>query len=200
MPYLPEAVTAIRGQTLSPREIVAVVGSSHDGTREYLHSQPDIRVIEQSGVGLATARNVALKVVKYPLVAFCDHDDLWHPTKLEKQVAVITQFSTPATCIVSFEEFSERGPATRTDAQFGHVATLGWTLSALLAHRDVFTAIGPFDPALGFGCDTDWFRTSPTIKYPLRRRGPRPDAQAPPFLQSKSRLKDEPRGDVQDDP
>ena len=52
MPYLREAVAAIRRQTLLPREIVAVVGCSEDGTPEYLRSEPDIRVIEQSGVGL----------------------------------------------------------------------------------------------------------------------------------------------------
>ncbi|MEO5756658.1 MAG: hypothetical protein ABIQ51_07355, partial [Mesorhizobium sp.] len=40
----------------------------------------------------------------------------------------------------------------------GQVPRLGWTPSALLAHRDVFTAVGGFDPALGMGCDTDWFR------------------------------------------
>jgi glycosyltransferase involved in cell wall biosynthesis len=155
MPYLPDAVATIRRQTLLPHEIIAVVGRSDDGTLEYLRSAPDIRVIEQSGIGLAEARNSALAAVKCPLVAFCDHDDLWHPAKLEKQVAVVGQFAAPAACIVNFEEFSE------PDAVIGpsrDVPTLAWTPSALLAHRDVFMSVGAFDPALGLGCDTDWFR------------------------------------------
>ena len=158
MPYLREAVAAIRRQTLLPREIVAVVGRSEDGTPEYLRSQPDIRVIEQSGVGLGAARNAALEAVRSPLVAFCDHDDVWDPAKLEKQVAVLAQFSAPAACIVNFAEFFEKGAGIRTASLFGDIPTPGWTPSALLAHREVFESIGPFDPELGLACDADWFR------------------------------------------
>ena len=158
MPFLPDAVAAIRRQTLLPHEIVAVVGASRDGTLKYLRSAADIRVIEQSGIGLAAARNVALQTVRCPLIAFCDHDDLWHPAKLEKQVAVVSQFSSPAACIVNFEEFSEIDAAKPHADPFWDVPTLAWTPSALLAHRDVFTSVGLFDPALGLGCDADWFR------------------------------------------
>jgi glycosyltransferase involved in cell wall biosynthesis len=158
MPYLPEAIAAIRRQTLLPSEIVAMVGSSEDGTLEYLRSERGIRVVEQSGLGLAAARNAALEAVESPFVAFCDHDDLWHPAKLEKQAAVIAQFNAPAACIVNFEEFSDGPSAHQPTNLSGGVPRLGWTPSALLAHRDVFTAVGPFDPALGLGCDTDWFR------------------------------------------
>jgi glycosyltransferase involved in cell wall biosynthesis len=156
MPFLPDAVTAIRRQTLLPHEIVAIVGPSEDSTLEYLRSVRNIHVIEQSGIGLAAARNAALQAVRCSLIAFCDHDDLWHPTKLEKQVAVVSQFSSPAACIVNFEEFSETGATNQSAASF--VPTLAWTPSALLAHRDVFRSVGLFDPALGLGCDADWFR------------------------------------------
>ena len=37
--------------------------------------------------GPASARNFGLSSVKTPLVAFCDVDDLWHPQKLELQLA-----------------------------------------------------------------------------------------------------------------
>ena len=158
MPYLREAVAAIRRQTLSPREIVAVVGCSEDGTPEYLRSQPDIHVIEQSGVGLGAARNAALEAVRSPLVAFCDHDDLWDRAKLEKQVAVLAQFSAPAACIVNFAEFFEKGAGIRTASLFADIPTPAWTPSALLAHREVFASIGSFDPELGLACDVDWFR------------------------------------------
>jgi glycosyltransferase involved in cell wall biosynthesis len=171
MPHLPEAIAAIHRQTLLPREIVAIVGSSEDGTLEYLRSDLNIRVIEQSGVGLAAARNTALQAVKCPLAAFCDHDDVWHPAKLEKQVAVIRQFSMPAACIVNFEEFSESGPAMRSDL-LSDVPTLAWTPSALLAHRNVYASIGPFDPALGHGCDTDWFRRLRQSDIPCGVAGP----------------------------
>ena len=37
--------------------------------------------------GPAAVRNFALAYVTTPLVAFCDVDDLWHPLKLERQLA-----------------------------------------------------------------------------------------------------------------
>jgi len=37
--------------------------------------------------GPAAVRNFALSRVSTPLVAFCDVDDLWHPLKLERQLA-----------------------------------------------------------------------------------------------------------------
>ena len=36
--------------------------------------------------GPADARNLGISHVSTPLTAFCDIDDLWHPSKLEKQV------------------------------------------------------------------------------------------------------------------
>jgi glycosyltransferase involved in cell wall biosynthesis len=125
---------------------------------DYLRSQPDIRVFEQAALGLAAARNAALAAVTGPLIAFCDHDDLWHPAKLEKQVAVLANFSAPSACIVNFEESPRRGPIEPVPGLFCNVPTPAWTPSALLAHREVFRSIGPFDPALDLGCDTDWFR------------------------------------------
>jgi glycosyltransferase involved in cell wall biosynthesis len=166
MPHLQEAVAAIRQQTLSPHEIVAVVGRSNDGTLEYLRSEPGIRVLEQSDVGLAAARNAALEAAKCPLLAFCDHDDLWHPAKLEKQVAVVSQFSAPGACIVNFKEFSKADSTEPTADLLRDVPTLAWTPSALLAHREVFRAVGPFDPTLGLGCDVDWFRRLRQLDIP----------------------------------
>lgn len=158
MPYLPEAVAAIRRQSLPPREIVALVGPSDDGTLAFLRSEPGIRVIGQPGFGLAAARNAALQAATCPLIAFCDHDDVWYPAKLEKQAAVLAQFAAPAACIVNFEEFADGAAAAPGAGRFEGVPTLGWTPSALLAHRDVYAAVGPFDPALGLACDADWFR------------------------------------------
>src|SRR5262249_27238140 len=84
--------------------------------------------------------------------------DLWHPAKLEKQVAVLSQFSAPGACITNFQEFSDGVPTQPIADFYRSLPTLAWTPSALLAHRDVFASVGPFDAALGLGCDSDWFR------------------------------------------
>lgn len=47
----------------------------------------------KDGLGPAAARNDALARVCTPLVAFCDIDDLWHPQKLDHQLAFHTNQS-----------------------------------------------------------------------------------------------------------
>lgn len=58
-----------------------------DDPRFLLYKNPD----QQLSPGPASARNYGLSLVTSDLVAFCDIDDLWHPSKLEIQVeALIT--------------------------------------------------------------------------------------------------------------
>ncbi|MBX9773735.1 MAG: glycosyltransferase family 2 protein [Xanthobacteraceae bacterium] len=158
--YLPAALHCIRRQTLAPAEIVAVVGPSTDGTLDFLQAQDDVRVLTQAEAGLAGARNQGVEAARSDLIAFLDHDDLWHPRKLAAQAAVLALFTQPATCITNFRTVHD---ADGTDpAQIivprHQIPRMGWTPSALMAHRDVFGSVGRFDPALGIGCDTDWFR------------------------------------------
>lgn len=152
--FLPEALRCLREQTLAPQEIVAVVGPSTDGTLDYLAAQPDVRTVEQVGSGLANARNQAVVLASGSFLAFYDHDDLWEARKLELQRRAVDLFAKPGCAITYFELFSGDRPNSSDRRQ----PRLGWTPSALFAHRDLVEAIGPFDPDLGFGCDSDWFR------------------------------------------
>lgn len=152
--HLPAALASLRRQTLPPSEVVAIVGRSTDGTLEFLAAQPDVRVVEQTGSGLARARNQGLAEARGELVAFLDHDDLWQPRKLARQVEVLALFARPGACVTGLVELADGAPAAGDE----RLARLGWTPSALLAHRAVFERLGGFDPALGIGCDTDWFR------------------------------------------
>lgn len=158
--YLPAALASIRAQTLPAAEIVAVVGASADGTADYLRVQDDVRVVVQSGEGLAAARNQAVTEAREPFLAFLDHDDLWHERKLEMQAKAIELFVSPAASITNFRLVRDTGSADPTvvDRSDDALPRLGWTPSALLFQRDVFHRIGGFDPSLGMGCDTDWFR------------------------------------------
>jgi glycosyltransferase involved in cell wall biosynthesis len=159
MRHLPAALASLRRQTLTPVETIAVVGASEDGTLAYLTAQPGVRAIAQVGDGLAQARNQGLAATRGELIAFLDHDDLWHPRKLEIQTEVLDQFARPGACITQFRTVREGG--TDDPVQFPR---LGWTPSALVAHREVFATVGGFDPGTDMGCDTDWFRR-------LRRSG-----------------------------
>ena len=73
-------------QTLQPAEILVLDDGSRDSTVSILDSyQPRITVIQRQNRGVAAARNVLGSMASGDLIAFLDHDDLWHPAYLETQ-------------------------------------------------------------------------------------------------------------------
>lgn len=55
--------------------------------------------------GLAGARNTGILAASAEWVAFCDDDDIWHPTKLRRQLEVVDPSTLLVTCavVVDFE-------------------------------------------------------------------------------------------------
>jgi glycosyltransferase involved in cell wall biosynthesis len=155
--FLPRALASIRKQTSPVRRILAVVAKSRDGSRDYLAGEQDVEVIDQTGTGLAQARNQAISNVYSGLIAFLDCDDEWHETKLDLQLRALALFDQPAMCITSYRRRIEDPIDGRSGDRDTAGYRLGVTPSTLLADRQVFDQVGTFDPQLGSGCDTDWF-------------------------------------------
>lgn len=89
MKYLPYTVDSILQQTYTDFEVIIVNDGSSDGIETWFEqsiSDPRFKLISQQNQGTATARNVGIGDARGELIAFLDSDDLWHPTKLEKQV------------------------------------------------------------------------------------------------------------------
>ncbi len=89
---LKETVDSILAQTFTDFELIIVDNMSEDGTAEYVTGLGDARVryFRNPNHGIISVnRNVGIKRSVGSYIAFCDDDDLWHPTKLEKQVALL---------------------------------------------------------------------------------------------------------------
>lgn len=90
--FLSRALDSALGQTLSPAEIIVVDDGSTDATPAVLEGYSGrIRVHRQTNGGLSAARNTGIALATGELVALLDSDDLWLPTKLERQVALFRQ-------------------------------------------------------------------------------------------------------------
>jgi len=78
------------GQTYRNTEIVVVDDGSRDGTgaivEGWVARDPRVRLIAQANRGVAAARNRAIEAARGELIAPLDADDLWDPTKIERQV------------------------------------------------------------------------------------------------------------------
>jgi GT2 family glycosyltransferase len=83
-------VESLLAQSCAPLEIIIVDDGSTDETPEVCARFPaPVRTIRQPNGGLPAARNAGIRAARGEWVAFCDSDDLWHPTKLEVQLAAL---------------------------------------------------------------------------------------------------------------
>jgi glycosyltransferase involved in cell wall biosynthesis len=92
--YLSRTIESVLKQTCQDFEIIIIDDGSTDRTgdigREYARVHPGrVAYLYQSNKGPGAARNAGLKVARGEYIAFIDADDLWVPSKLEKQAVVL---------------------------------------------------------------------------------------------------------------
>ena len=89
-PFVAEAVDSVLAQTLPPAGIIVVDDGSSDDTPQRLERYRGlIQYVTQRNQGVSAARNRGLLLADTEFVAFLDADDVWHPRKLELQMAAL---------------------------------------------------------------------------------------------------------------
>jgi glycosyltransferase involved in cell wall biosynthesis len=89
--FLGESIWSVLNQTYRNLEVIVVDDGSTDATSESVQSEfPEVRYLWQPNSGVAAARNRGLSAARGELIAFQDSDDLWHPNKLARQLALLT--------------------------------------------------------------------------------------------------------------
>lgn len=94
--FVEDAIRSVQAQTYQNWEIVFVDDSSTDDTVKIVYALKEkdsrIRLFRNVGnSGAAVSRNHALREARGKWIAFLDSDDLWEPTKLEKQVKFMVE-------------------------------------------------------------------------------------------------------------
>jgi glycosyltransferase involved in cell wall biosynthesis len=103
MPYLSRSIESIRAQTFKDWEFVILDNGSNDGSvdvvREISRRDDRLRLeVRPRPLGLAQSSNEAVVLSRAPLVARMDSDDIAHPQRLERQLAMFRKF--PAAVLV----------------------------------------------------------------------------------------------------
>lgn len=153
---LPECLGAVAAQTRAPDEVLVVDGGSVDGSDEIARTA-GARVIVQDRPGLPAAYNLLISESRTDLVAFCSHDDMWTADKLAVQVGHLEAHPE-----VDFVHAHARFVAQPGFVPGPHAATLIGTerpapiMETLVARREVFEAVGGFDPEYSIAHDVDW--------------------------------------------
>ncbi len=117
-----ETLRSARAQTHRHLEILVVDDGSKDETAAIVlrHAALDdrVRLISQANAGVACARNRGIAEAKSDLIAPLDSDDLWAPTKIEKQVQAMTRGGEKVALVYTwFAVIDERGNVCELDHQ-----------------------------------------------------------------------------------
>jgi glycosyltransferase involved in cell wall biosynthesis len=87
---LADTLRSVCAQTFTDFEVVVVDDGSTDDSAAVARSFGErVRVLTQKNSGVSAARNAGLRAARGRFIAFQDSDDLWHPRKLEWQIAVL---------------------------------------------------------------------------------------------------------------
>ena len=169
---LEATVASVLRQSFTDFELIIVDDGSVDGTTSLalrlMAVDPRVRLILQENRGLSASRNRGFLEARGDLIAFLDHDDLWHPAKLAQQVARLDANPTVGvvSCFSAILDERHRCTGWRLGGMAeGNVLEemLEWDMisggSVVLVRRQALTAAGPFDTGMALREDWDmWIR------------------------------------------
>lgn len=150
-----ETIESVLAQTWTDREIVVVDDGSSDGSGDIVRSFGErVRYVRQENGGVARARNRGIAESTGEYVALLDHDDLWHPTKLDRQVTVLDrrpEVGMVITDVAHIDRYGKPmgiiGAGYNPSETFARLFVRGFvpTPSAAMIRRSVLETVGGFD-------------------------------------------------------
>ena len=86
-----KCIDSVLNQTTRPSKIIVVCDTCSDGTASQIESydHPNISILHVNFLSSAESRNFGVEHSASEYIAFIDADDLWMPTKIEKQIPLI---------------------------------------------------------------------------------------------------------------
>jgi glycosyltransferase involved in cell wall biosynthesis len=161
---LREAVESVLGQTHGVLELLVI----DDGSSVPLTLKEDgngvVRVIRQPNGGLGAARNRGIQEARGEFIAFLDSDDLWLPTKIEKQEACLDADLSAVACYtrcLKSDGFYGFGPYPPMDVHERDFIASLWSSqffppSSTMVRASIAKQIGGYRTGLGNGEDIEF--------------------------------------------
>ncbi len=179
---LEQAVASVYAQTRLPSQVIVINNGSTDDTEDRLRQlstelPPSFSWRSKAHGVHASARNFGLALAEGTHVAFLDHDDLWHPEKLERQVQhfgsdpdLALSFTgyyysydgyreTPGRAnmpeVIRHETWDPNPDQVLDELLAGHTPV--GPMSTVMIHRDALARLPPLDESLLMACDVKMY-------------------------------------------
>jgi glycosyltransferase involved in cell wall biosynthesis len=177
MAFLPETVDSVLKQTFTDFEVLIVNDGSTDNIVEWATHVTDsrVKVITQENQRVSVARNTGISNSQGEYIAFLDADDLWEPTKLEKQVLCLDE-NPEVGMVYTWTLLVDKDNNSIGRIYASNVEGKAWAEilendmissgSSPMVRRACFDTVGLFDRTLAYAPDLDmWVRLA--FHYPI---------------------------------
>ncbi|CAN7634655.1 glycosyltransferase family 2 protein [Mesorhizobium sp. LjNodule214] len=182
-PFIERTLASVLAQTHRNIEIIVVDDGSTDGTASIVRRLSDgdgrIKLLQQKNGGVASARNAGMRASKGTFIAPVDADDLWHPTKLDKQLRVFAAAGNDLGLVYTLYRTIDADDMVITTPKRTHPN--GWVFmqhlgqnfigngSSAMFRRDVLFEMGGYSSRLresgAEGCEDFFIQQSIASKY-----------------------------------
>src|SRR4051794_11156145 len=153
--FVGEAIESVLAQSLPAAEVVVVDDGSSDRSAAVAEEfGPPVRVLRKPHRGVSAARNAGVAESGAELIAFLDADDRMKPDRLERQAAALAEAPARAIALGGGGGLSDPGLDPPPQRDEGRRSATPYTPMTLLAPRDAFDQVGPFDETMRMGQDT----------------------------------------------
>lgn len=154
--FLAEALESALAQDHPSMEVIVVDDGSSDGTADVARAYP-VTLVQRANGGPAAARNSGLERARGEFVTILDADDVWPADRLSSQLEHLCEHPEHGLVLGLTEVFITPGQRPpEHDPGFGPGDRVAGHPATMLARREVFGLVGPFDETLRLSEDVDW--------------------------------------------
>lgn len=157
--FIGETLRSVFEQTRLPDEVIVVDDGSSDRTEDLVRSFSGITYCKQSNGGTAAALNTGIQMANSKYLALLDHDDIWIPEKLERQIIELNQNKDISMVFTMIENFFSSWISTELKSKIETPTTpqVGIHKSSLFIKKEDFLKVGLFSTKSHTQELLDWF-------------------------------------------